>query len=401
MMNTQLKNSNGTIGIQVLFFSIIFIIGADTFLVSPLLPFMRETFNVSMGTMGLLVTAYAIFYATFAFGFGPLSDHIGRRKMIIGGMLSFTFCTLMCGMVNHFWILIFFRALSGIAAAATAPQIWASIGDLIPKEKRGRAMGITISALSVSQILGVPAAAFIASMKNWHTPFLALALFSGIVLLGGIVIYPSQKTTVGAFSYSGLMSSLKRVFSHHSTVAGLFITFFFMMASFGSYTFLGAWLVQTFGLKVNQVGYVIIIVGIGNFFGNLIAGYLADKIDKKPILIGSLIVLAITLLLVPFTSFSLYAAIVCIFVWLVSGGASLTTVNAILSEMIPTLRGTVMSLNSSFMYLGTTLGAALDGLILKKGGYVGIGFFGSIAAIVALCCFGILIKLVKTNNQEI
>jgi MFS transporter, DHA1 family, inner membrane transport protein len=383
------------IWLQVILFFIIFVIGADTFLISPLIPFISRSWNIPIGSTGLLVTAYALAYALFAFGLGPLSDHIGRRKMIIAGMAGFALFTLLCGLANSFFWLILFRALSGIAAAAVAPQVWASIGDLIPIEKRGKAMGITVSALSVSQILGVPAAAFIAGIGNWHAPFFALAAFSTVVLFGALWIYPERENRQTMHNYSGLLSILRRVLTDTKTVAGLCTTFFFMLATFGFYTFLGAWLVHEFSLSVIQVGYIIILVGIGNFVGNLTGGFFIDRVGKKSMLITSLITLAIMLFVIPLTTFNMQLSLVCIFIWLVSGGISLTAINSTVSEMIPSLRGTVMSLNSSFMYLGTTLGSFLNGIILKHFDYFGIGCVDAISALVALGCFSLVLKLTK------
>lgn len=167
---------------------IIFLIGADTFLVSPLIPLLSRELHMSVGQGGLLVTAYALAYAVAALVFGPLSDRVGRRKMILWGTFAFGLFSLLCGVAWNFWTLFLFRALSGFAAAATAPQVWASVGDWIPYEKRGKAVGIIAAALSVSQIIGVPAGAFIAGGLRFGC-CLSLRLSSGGAHLGYIPVF--------------------------------------------------------------------------------------------------------------------------------------------------------------------------------------------------------------------
>ena len=277
--------------VQFILFMTLFVIGADTFIVSPLIPSIRDQFHVSVAQGGLLVTAYSITYAIFAFFFGPLSDRVGRRVMLVYGMLFFTVFSLLCGLSSNFWWLFVFRGLSGVAAAATSPQIWASIGDLIPFEKRGRAMGITSAALSISQLLGVPMGAYIAGVWTWHFSFIALSVLSGLIFLLIAFGFPAiQRSQQGgkALTRTSIATTLLQVLSSRRAVMGLGVTFFMMMASLGTYTYLGSWLGKTYGLSVDIIGAVSVVVGLGNLVGNLFGGFLADRLSKRTVVLGSL-----------------------------------------------------------------------------------------------------------------
>ena len=65
-------------------------------------------------------------------------------------------------------------------------MILAIIGDVVPDERRGRAMGLVMSAFSFASVMGVPLGLFLASLSDWHTPFYILAALS-IVSMGMIV----------------------------------------------------------------------------------------------------------------------------------------------------------------------------------------------------------------------
>lgn len=395
----SVKNLNG---IVFILFMIIFLIGSDTFLVSPLIPTLSKNFNVTVSQSGLLVIAYSLPYAICGFAFGPLSDKVGRKAMLKWGMLAFAIFTLLCGCAWNFWSLFIFRVLSGVAAA-TSPQVWASIGDLVPFEKRGRVIGIVTAALSISQILGVPFGAFVAGAAGWRFSFYTLGILGIFVALLVMFAFPVIENTtapIAKATSSNLVYSLKLVLTNKRTVSGLLVTFFMMFASFGMYSFLGAWLSNSFKMNVSSIGTIIIVVGFGNLVGNLSGGFLGDYFGKGRVVITGLTILAIALFVLPYTSSNIISAIVCILVWLISAGASLASLNSIISELVPSLRGTVMSLNSSFMYIGTTIGVIIGGAAINKFGYVGLGFANGISALIAMFTICYVIKS-KPEESEV
>lgn len=379
-------------------FMIIFVIGADTFIISPLVPTISDNFKVKTSEAGLLVTAYSIGYAIFAFIFGPASDKIGRKTLLLGGLFSFSIFSILCGFSNNFKLLFAFRVLSGIAASASSPQVWASIGDLIPFKKRGRVMGIVSSALAVSQFLVVPIGAFIASFGGWRSSFFSLGIISIIVFILVIKFFPKiESKEINNISIGNqLFRSLKSILLNKPALSGLFVTLFLMFGSFGFYSFLGVWLSDSFNLKVASIGTVIIFVGLGNLIGNLTGGYLADIYGKNKIAITGMIILAIALIVLPYTNHNFDLAIFCIFLWFISAGITLSSLNSILSELVPSLRGTMMSLNSSFMYIGTTIGVAFNGLILNNFDYHAMGISSGISVFVSVLLISILLS--KKNN---
>lgn len=400
-MNNK-KNVKNLNGIIFILFMIIFLIGCYTFLVSPRIPTLSKSFNITVSQAGLLVIAYSLPYAICGFAFGPLSYKVGRKVMLKWGMLAFTIFTVLCGFAWNFWSLFVFRVLSGVAAA-TSPQVWASIGDFVPFEKRCRVIGIATAALSISQILGVPFGAFVTGATGWRFSFYALdilgALVTGLIMFAFPVI-ENNTTPSAKIAPSNLVHSLKLVLTNKRAVSGLLVTFFMMFASFGMYSFLGAWLSNSFNISVSAIGTIIIVVGFGNLVGNLSGGLLGDAFGKGRVVITGLTILAITLFIVPYASSNIIFAISCIFVWLISAGASLSSLNSIISELVPSLRGTVMSLNSSFMYMGTTIGVMVGGDAINKFGYVGLGFATGISAFIAMLLIYSVIKF-KCEESEV
>ncbi|UUZ91014.1 MFS transporter [Paenibacillus sp. P25] len=130
----------------VLFFLIMFVIGTDTFLISPLIPTLQDLFHISTGMSGWMMGAYALGYALFALIAGPLSDGWDRKKVMLGGIICFAVSTILCGFATGFWSMFLFRFLAGVSAAFTSPQVWAAIPALFPPQRIAKVLGTTAQA---------------------------------------------------------------------------------------------------------------------------------------------------------------------------------------------------------------------------------------------------------------
>ncbi len=92
---------------SLMFFLTMFLIGTDTFLISPLLPTLARMYGVSTSISGWMVSAYAIGYACFALISGPISDGRNRKKVMIWGLLAFSMSTFLCGFSYTFPAMLF------------------------------------------------------------------------------------------------------------------------------------------------------------------------------------------------------------------------------------------------------------------------------------------------------
>lgn len=133
-----------------LFFLVMFLIGTDTFLVSPLLPTLSRLFGISTAVSGWLVSAYALGYAGFAVISGPISDQHDRKQILLYGLAGFAVSTALCGVATSFWLMLLFRFLAGVAAAFVTPQVWASIPDVVEPKQIVKVMGYATAGLSVA-----------------------------------------------------------------------------------------------------------------------------------------------------------------------------------------------------------------------------------------------------------
>ncbi|WJH36154.1 MFS transporter [Paenibacillus sp. CC-CFT747] len=179
-----------------LFFLIMFMIGTDTFLISPMLPTLQAEFRVSTEAAGWMLGAYTLGSAVFALIAGPLSDGWNRRIVLLGGLLGFSLSTFLCGSAQGFWTMCLFRFLAGISAAFTAPQVWATIPSVMPPARISKTMGIAFAGLAASQALGVPIGSWLAA-AGWSVPFRAVGAASLLLAAAAYALLPDMKPAAG------------------------------------------------------------------------------------------------------------------------------------------------------------------------------------------------------------
>src|SRR5262245_35277737 len=154
--------------VALILFGVLFLGVSDTQLVAPLLPLIAQDLNTTAGHAGIIVTTYSLAAAAFALVAGPLSDRIGRKKVLVSGLFLFAIASFSTYHVSTLNALVILRAATGLSAGTLSTCALSYAGDHYPYEQRGRAMGILSMGYFVAFVIGVPLGAFAASRLGWH-----------------------------------------------------------------------------------------------------------------------------------------------------------------------------------------------------------------------------------------
>ncbi|MCP1309276.1 MFS transporter [Paenibacillus tyrfis] len=387
--------------LTALFFLIMFVIGTDTFLISPLIPTLQSLFHISTEYSGWMVGAYALGYAVFALIAGPLSDGWDRKKVMLSGMVCFSVSTILCGFATGFWSMFLFRFLAGVSAAFTAPQVWASIPALFPAPKIAKVSGIVMAGLAASQAFGIPIGSLLAT-THWSYPFFTIGACSLLVAIFIFYALPEMKPKQDQRSKVPIFKRYVPLLTSRIARISFLAHFFFQCGFFAAFSFIGKWMTDRFHLSIDQVGYVMFFLGLGNMVGSISGAYVIKILNRfNTMVVGFLVSIACFIALPYLPSVSAFEGVY--FLIFVNMGIAFPLILGLLNSLNPAIRGTISGLANSIMYAATTLGSWIAGLIYATfNGFSAVGIFAAICFAGSLLSFifsGILTTHSKTKKE--
>ncbi|MDM5427391.1 MFS transporter [Bacillus mycoides] len=386
--------------VLAVFFTIMFMIGTDTFLISPLLPTLQQVYHVSTELSGWMVSSYALGYAGFALIAGPISDGLNRKKVMVLGMSFFALSTFLCGMAPSFLWMLTFRFLAGVSAAFVSPQVWASIPLLIEKKQIVKAIGIATAGLSISQILGLPIGAYLATI-HYTTPFFVIGILSALLVVLIYVVLPEiQPVHIGG-SKTNILKRYKQLLTDSKVSLSYFAYFVFQTGNFAAFSFFGVWLSIQFGLQVHEIGTAMLVLGLGNLIGNIFGPRIVNKIGYNLSFYGGIVFTAMLYVLLPHVKNIIFVELLFFVLFFVTGILFVLMMGR-LQNMSSIARGTGAALANASMYIGQMIGAAIAGMLFAAShNFILVGSFTALLYIGALFLFRKSEKLSEDSEKGI
>jgi len=301
-----------------------------------------------------------IMYAIGAPGLGSLSDRLGKRKLIVIGLLGFTAGNALTSLASSFPILVASRILAGLSAAAITPSIYAITGDVASLEQRGRWLAVVGSGLLMALWAGAPIGTYTSQLAGWQTVFGGLAVISLVLTVLNQQVWPMNQPVQSKASGGPTRNSLRTVLTDVS------VTTFWGAAVYGLYTYLGTGLTVDDHLPTDLVAAALIVYGIGATIGSLYGGRLADRWGASRVAIMSLIGMGILLALIALSFHARIWLFPLLFLWPFVGYAFFPAYQSRLAKEFSDRRGRAMAWNNTALYVGITLGALIGGWAIAK-----------------------------------
>jgi len=346
----------------------------DFMIMMPLGPQLTALFGISAGEFGFLVSAY-----TFAAGLSGLLaatyiDRFGRKRMMLTLYPLFGAAALACSIAPTFAWLMLARVASGFFGGVLMALSQTIVAEVIPFERRGRAMGVVMTSFSVATVAGVPLGLFLASHFNWHAPFLAIALMVSVCALGAVKTLPSLKGHLEAHpigdSAPSVLANLRLVLVDPNHLRAYAMSSSMVFAGFAVIPYITLYLQGNAGFKPEQVPYVYLTGGICTLISARFIGHWSDRAGKayafrRLALLMPLPLLAMTLSAdLPMVGVLLVSAML----FVVMSGRMIPGMALIGASADPRRRGSFMTLNSAVQSLAMGLAALAGGQILGRDG---------------------------------
>jgi len=370
----------------------------DFVIMMPLGPQLTQDLHFhSIQQFTLVVGAYNFAAAFSGFIGGLYIERFERKRALLFLLAGFILGTEACALSRSFYTLLGARFLAGLFGGVLGAVATAIVGDQIPYARRGAAMGILMSSFSIALVVGVPAGLELANSWSWEVPFMVVALFATAILIAAWFLLPEMKRA-DAGPPSAPWATLREVFREPNHLWAFALTSIIMFAGFSLFPLLATYVQFNMGLAPQNIKYMYLIGGLITAFTGPLIGRLADRFGKHRVFFivgfGSIA----PILIVSHTGFLPTAWILVLttcFMVLMSG-RFVPAMAMITAAVKPSVRGSFMSLNSSFQQLSGAIATLVVGMIVVQSEQEPIQHYGRVgvmAAILTFCALFIGLRL--------
>lgn len=343
----------------------LFIIMVGFGIIIPILPYFAESMGATSLHLGLLMASYSLMQFIFTPVWGRYSDRVGRRPVLLLGLLGFGLTFLMFAMVGRLWMLFAARILGGILTSATLPTAMAYIGDSTSERDRGGGMGLMGAAMGLGMIFG-PALGGYLGVLSFRAPFLVaggLGLFTAALAffflpeslppaLRGQRVHQARRPSL----WAALKGPLGYVF---------FLSFLIAFAMGNLESMFALFVEAKLGFGSAEVGTVFTVVGIiGVVLQGVVVGKAINRWGEIGVSRAALLMTAIGYLLVTRAT---NLATLILFVAVQSLGSAFLnpSLSSYISKRAETGQGAAMGIQQSFMRLGRAAGPLWGGAVFS------------------------------------
>lgn len=363
---------------------LLFAASSQVMIIAPLLPQIGLEIQTSEKVLGYLITVYATALGICAILIGPLSDKIGRRKILLLGSFAMTIFLLAHSGADSFLSLLIIRTATGFSAGILSGAAVSYVGDYFSYEKRGWANGWIMSGIAMGQILGIPMGTFLAEGFGFKFPFILFGIIMGITFLLVLFFVPQPEVILQKKKITFKNSIIKyRNLLKRPDIRAVALSYFLMFLSLSIYIiYLPLWLNQKFNISSSDFGWLFCVGGIINAITGPRAGKLSDQIGRKKMIISSCIGLAILMFFTTYLIVDFFVAYLVFPMVMLLIAIRISPFQALSSELVNSKnRGSLMSLLVSIGNIGSGFAGVMAGYLFESAGYLSNTIFGGIAII--------------------
>jgi predicted MFS family arabinose efflux permease len=338
---------------------------------------LRREWALSDAAVGALGTAFTLLYAVVGIPFGRLADRARRTRILAAGVFAWSLLTALQGLARSFAQLFALRLLVGVGEAACAPAATSLIGDLVPPEKRSRALAVFMLGLPLGLGLSYAVSGWVAQGWGWRAAFFVAAPPGLLCAALALALREPARGSAPAPRVGGhALSPYRRLLAIPTLwwIIASGVLHNFNMYALG--TFLSPYLIRVHGLNVRGAGLVSMLAyGLSGIPGMLLGGAGGDALRRRGpaprLLLGTASFLcAAPLVFVALrqppgcvTAFGCLLGLAC-----AAMAAYYPIVYSALQDVVPaSLRGTAMAVYFLAMYvLGAAFGPVVTGVLSDR-----------------------------------
>jgi predicted MFS family arabinose efflux permease len=350
----------------------------DFMIMMPMGDILKKQLMIGPGAYGILVSSYGLAAGLSAFLGVFYLDNLDRKRALLWAYLGFVVGTLSSAIIPNtsdvglnYFLFIGTRVVTGLTGGLLGGLVMSIVGDLIPLERRGRAMGWITMSFSLASVLGVPIALVLVDFfnGNWHVPFFVVSGLSSIIWIMVWQWIPTMRahlaSRVGSFDR---LATIKGVLQSVPQRNALLFTVLLVLGQFTVISFLTPYMINNVGLRQDQIKYIYITGGIATVLSGVAIGKSVDRWGRFRMFTIFALMSCVTMLMnthLPKVPLYVVLTIAGFFFIFISG--RMIPANTIISAVVlPQQRAGFMSLNSAAQSLASGTSAILAGAIIAQ-----------------------------------
>ena len=356
-----------------------FVIGTGVMVVPGTLNDISQSLGVSIPQAGQLITAGAILMGLGAPTFATLVAGWDRRRLLTLSLVWYALLMGICALAPNYTALLPLRVLAVISPAIFTPQAAACVGLLVPASQRGRAITFVFLGWSVASVMGMPLSAWIGGTLGWRWAFGLVALMS---VASAAWVWRDMPNGIRPAALS--RQAWGQTLGSPALMLAVGVTLLSAFAQFTLFSYFAPYLVQTLGIGGGTLSLLFLWFGAFGLAGNVALSRWIDRIGASS---GALLMMggmALSLLLWPLGRAGLWQQALVLVPWAIGCFAANSAQQARLVHMSPALAPATVALNTSAMYAGQGMGAALGGVMIAQGQMLRLHEVGLVVMLAAM-----------------
>ena len=361
----------------------------------PALPLIGSSLRASTGQIQLTLTVYLAAFALGQLIYGPLSDHFGRRRVLLAGIAIFVLGAIACVFAGSVHMLIAARVVQGFGACAGPALGRAMIRDLYGPKNSAQALAFVSSALSVAPAVAPVFGGYIATWLGWQAIFGSLAIVGACMMLFVLLRVPETNPYVseGTLRLSPLVTGYGELLRSRHYLGYMTIAATSTAGSLAFQTAAPFLMIERLGIAPSAFGWLLIVLTAAYFAGTLLANRLAGRgTVNRTLVLGSAFLLAGSALQFGFAVAGLmtvWTVMLPQVMWLIAMGIILPSAMAGAVAPFPKAAGSAAALQGFAMMAA----GALASLVLSQLG-IGVISLGAVMLVLAMVGFAIFMATV-------
>jgi predicted MFS family arabinose efflux permease len=379
----------------------------DFMMVMPLGPDFARALAIPNSRLGLVGAIYTASAAITGMIGAVVLDRFDRRKALAVTLGGLVLGTVAGAFATGLHSMLAARLLAGAFGGPATSLALAVVTDVVPPERRGRAMGAVMGAFAVASVLGVPAGLELARVGGWRMPFFAVAALGAVLAASVVLMLPPLRGHLAARSdsqASGVRATGAVTLLREPTVAlSLLSIAVLMTAQFALVPNIAAYWQFNLGYPRDHLGLLFVVGGLVSFATMRVAGRLADRAGAAVTTAGGT-VLYLAVLVATFIFPVRAAPALLLFVGFMATSSFRMVPMQTLSSRVPGAneRARFMSMQSTVQHLASATGALLAASLLRElpgGGLDGMGAVATGSAALA-AAVPVLLWLVESRVRR-